>query len=463
MELRIAEYCVSKYETLFSENYDENFVTKALKTAKQIEIPLYSDIALFRSRKNIDERNEDISNPNTFSYPKSQYCIDNGRANLYGFPVFYASDNAKVTIEELRYEQDDIIFIGEWYTKTNCLTKICFITTQEAIKNGPFRNLNRIIKINSKSKEQVKLINLFLKEPFPYSNSSAFSYVAMNNYQTDIIFYPSNKWLGMYNNLAINPEYVDSNMFLKRVFKVWIQVNSKSHYFIKLKEVGINVNGKVVWELPNDKFENDFFSIMGKESIILGYDTDVVSINELREKSKLVDIDYIKKCIKKTKENDIKKSFNYFKLGLEKLDNKDYHNALIYINTSISLCNFIPMYYYNRGQCYYFMHKYDDAIIDYTNAIILGTSGITNSNSLLKAYCNRGSIYQNQEKYDLAMYDFKKALEIDPNDYITNFNIGNCFLRQGKLELSKKYYDIASKIKINEPNEIINTNAQQSV
>lgn len=444
MEITIFDYEKEKYGSKFTNYYDEKFVLEALTSTTQIQIALYKEIPIFRSRKNINESVEDVTNPKTFSYPDVQFCKENGRANIYGFPVFYASDNAAVTIMELRPDSDDILFIGEWHTKNNCETNISFNTTKEAIKNSVFKNLGGYIENERRKNSSIRnrLMNLFIEEQFPYPNSSTFSFLAMSYCNSDVIIYPSIRYAQIKNNLAIKAEYVDQNLELIRVFKIWIQVNSKTHFIMKPVEIGININGKILWEQLNDETMNYFKRIFNEgESCFLMEHS--LSIEKLAENSKEIDIEVIKKSYESYNSEDIVNAIKNFKKGLELLRKKDYYRAINFFDISIKLCNFATMFYFQRGQCYYFLEMFDDALIDYSNAIICGEAKIAETDFLLKAYCNRGNIYQAYKKYDLAKHDFEKALEIDENDWISNYNLGNCYFEQNEFEMAGIYYDKA--------------------
>ena len=139
-----------------------------------------------------------------------------------------------------------------------------------------------------------------------------------------------------------------------------------------------------------------------------------------------------------------------YSLGLEQIQSGNYYKALKYFDHCVTLCTFIPGFYYQRGLCNFYINKYDDAIMDYTKAIRLRELNIGDSNLTYKVYCNRGTIYQYQKQYDKAMSDFTKAIELEPGDHIAIFNLGNCLGEMGNIPEALLCYEGALKLKPND-------------
>ena len=116
-----------------------------------------------------------------------------------------------------------------------------------------------------------------------------------------------------------------------------------------------------------------------------------------------------------------------------------YDLALIDLQNSLKLQPDNNSGYYYIGNCYYVQNDYDTAIVNYTKAIAIGAPEP-------REYYYRGNCYRKQNKYDAAIADYSSAINLDiayANAYV---NRGDCYLYSGKYDEAGKDYDVAIKL-----------------
>ncbi len=97
-------------------------------------------------------------------------------------------------------------------------------------------------------------------------------------------------------------------------------------------------------------------------------------------------------------------------LGLCALDSqKDPNLALELLNEGIKRAPNVWSLYFNRGECYFIMNRYEEAIKEYTIALQLNPKAI----NVLRA---RADIYIKTNNLKQALYDAELVAELDPND-----------------------------------------------
>lgn len=100
---------------------------------------------------------------------------------------------------------------------------------------------------------------------------------------------------------------------------------------------------------------------------------------------------------------------DYFKLGNQQLDQKDYDGAIRSFSECIRLNPNADGCYFNRGLANRNKQNYDAAIADFTLSIKLKPD---NEN----AYINRGLSYNGKKNYEMVIADYEAALKINPNN-----------------------------------------------
>lgn len=212
-----------------------------------ISVPLKQNSYSYRSRNNIN--NENFLNFSDLTYPLQKYVSRYSRANKPGQQIFYSSDNIDTNITELMpYWSKDLeigdkfsITVGKWIFKKEINVAIIPDFSNERMME--FLNKLPSLKDGTPEWEYWEFINTFFRvqgfyQPNIYKFTSAFCNALIKNSQIfgasiDGIMYTSVKdpsgW-----NLAISPKFVDENMELSKVFKLFLSktgiVNGKPLY-----------------------------------------------------------------------------------------------------------------------------------------------------------------------------------------------------------------------------------------
>ena len=95
--------------------------------------------------------------------------------------------------------------------------------------------------------------------------------------------------------------------------------------------------------------------------------------------------------------------------------------------------------YNNRGLAFYKLDKFEEALKDYDKAIELDPS-------YTFVYNNRGNAFKNLGNYDEALKDYDKAIKLDPNYTFAYNNRGLAFYKLDKFEEALKDYDKAIEL-----------------
>ena len=91
------------------------------------------------------------------------------------------------------------------------------------------------------------------------------------------------------------------------------------------------------------------------------------------------------------------------------------------------------LYYYNRGNSYFELSKYENAIKDYTEAI---NRDVNNP----EYYDNRGRAYYESGKSKEALNDFNKAIDLSKTNPNPVRGVARVYRDQGNNEEAKKYF-----------------------
>ena len=127
----------------------------------------------------------------------------------------------------------------------------------------------------------------------------------------------------------------------------------------------------------------------------------------------------------------------YYNRGDTFFDLGKFEDAIQNYDKAIELdSNVNSVYYYNRGNAYFSLGKFEEAIQDYNKAIDL------NPNDDL-SYSNRGNAYFSLGKFEDAIQDYNKAIDLNPNDDLSYNNKGDAYFSLGKFEDAIQDYNKA--------------------
>ena len=127
----------------------------------------------------------------------------------------------------------------------------------------------------------------------------------------------------------------------------------------------------------------------------------------------------------------------FFDLGKFEDAIQNYDKAIELDSNVNSAC------YYNRGTAYFSLGKFEDAIQDYNKAIDLNPNNAS-------YYYNRGTTFANLEKFEDAIQDYNKAIDLNPNDESVYYNRGVAFIYLNEYE--KAIENLSKAIDLN-PNK----------
>ena len=131
-------------------------------------------------------------------------------------------------------------------------------------------------------------------------------------------------------------------------------------------------------------------------------------------------------------------------LGLIHYQNKNYLEAIEYIEKAIKSNNKVVDFYSNLGLAYANIDNFEKAIINYDKAIRLNKDFII-------VYYNKGLSLKKIDKIDEAIENLKKAIELKPNYIESIYELAIIFQDKEELEISLSYFnklvEIAPKYK----------------
>lgn len=181
------------------------------------------------------------------SYPPLNF-VEMGRCNFPNLPVFYCSDNALTALIEVirNYKSDNKRYCISKWELIQSEDKLMFenflqtelpeennynIFKEDFIKkiNIPFeKSLNR--KLEKEQEEGLIEYLKFLDSSFisnkNYSLSASLAYRALyanHNFRTDVLMYPSVQTFFKGVNLAMQPNFVENNLKLTRLYVVSLE------------------------------------------------------------------------------------------------------------------------------------------------------------------------------------------------------------------------------------------------
>lgn len=119
----------------------------------------------------------------------------------------------------------------------------------------------------------------------------------------------------------------------------------------------------------------------------------------------------------------------YFHQGVLHFKNGEYQHAIEQFTNYIRLCPKQHQGYYNRAMSYSYLDNSDNALMDVNTAISL-------DNTYALAFKLRADIYYEQGNHDRARADINKAIRLNPNYVSALYSRGAMYAKNGDLELS---------------------------
>lgn len=99
-------------------------------------------VSLFNRVRLVDHKdmsNEDMSIIQSFSYPPSSVCKENGRGNLKRTSVFYCASTGDAAMRESDIEVGSEGFLSVWTIKSGTILKFGILLSDELPKENPWR------------------------------------------------------------------------------------------------------------------------------------------------------------------------------------------------------------------------------------------------------------------------------------------------------------------------------------
>ena len=251
-------------------------------------------ISFFRARP-LDTFN-DKSLISEYKSTPINLCKNVQRCNFPYKPVFYSSNDAGTALMEIiRNEPFDVerkYLISKWVISNDLNTKVIPYLYSDLPEQNGFRLfgdkvLERIPEVfeQNLTDSQVKGLRLYfnyLASIFTENNYSLSASLvhrilyANHNYRADLFLYPSVQTDRKSINIAIHPNFVDTNMKLVRVYSVQVnKINKDAGEFnINIDKYGTIEGSIIMWKniKPDDEnymksVEEDFGSL-GKSEFI---------------------------------------------------------------------------------------------------------------------------------------------------------------------------------------------------
>lgn len=222
------------WRDITNNKYEEHFIEE-LYFRKAIALPSFiypiesddfNQLEFFRARS-IDSKREDISLISTFSYPPSDFCEDNGRANIANKPVFYCTDHPVTAIYELRPAVGATVYLSIWKSVIDRAIKVSPLISMEMPESNHWYFLAKEMSehFNDKITTEDLLIKflckVFKEETKPYSLSSWIAnYLIYKNDKIDGILYESIAGKFLQSNFAFHPNIADQYLRIDRIYKM---------------------------------------------------------------------------------------------------------------------------------------------------------------------------------------------------------------------------------------------------
>ena len=127
-------------------------------------------------------------------------------------------------------------------------------------------------------------------------------------------------------------------------------------------------------------------------------------------------------------------AFLYNLLGLIKIENKEYEDAMNYYEQGIKIQPDNAIIYNNLGTLFRIKNEPTKAEDYYKKSIEL-------DKTIIEPLNNLGSLYMDQNKYEEAIYYFKKCIDLNSKSSISHYNLGIAYINIGEINKSLNHLE----------------------
>ncbi len=151
----------------------------------------------------------------------------------------------------------------------------------------------------------------------------------------------------------------------------------------------------------------------------------------------------------------------YDNLGFLKFKQKNYQEALPYLNKAIKISPFFPKAYNHRGIVFYKLNQFNEAMKDYNLSIRLYLSdkkmlSRENHLSLSDAYFNRAKLFKHRKEYTRAINDYLLSIKSNPLNSDSFNNLGGVYLLKKQNQKAVAVFKKAISLRPTNANFIYN-------
>lgn len=238
-------------------------------------------VSLFHRVRLIDHKdmsNEDMSLIQSYSYPPSSTCMENGRGNLKKTSVFYCASTGDAAMQESNVEVASEGFLSVWGIKPKKKLKFGLLLSDDLPKENPWKPVVEYLsreefqkihlETEGKYYEHMRELrsffyNLYMHEAKPYPITSFISNKLLyQRNDLDFIAYPSVKRSHKQINFAFHPNSVNLFLNIQRVFRFKISANDSEGISFDIIGTGYLEGTRIKWR----DFEKDDEKYLGAVS-----------------------------------------------------------------------------------------------------------------------------------------------------------------------------------------------------
>jgi tetratricopeptide (TPR) repeat protein len=128
--------------------------------------------------------------------------------------------------------------------------------------------------------------------------------------------------------------------------------------------------------------------------------------------------------------NEEDNGFKFYSRAMEQYQQKNYSDALGFIDEAIQSNDRIAVYFELRGDIYSEMDSLDRALGAYSDAK-------SRRSFYPEIYIKTGDIYYKENKYDAAIRDYRKAIAQRPEEPETYLSLVQCYLQQREYDVAE--------------------------